>query len=201
MPAITAPVVLLDRTVATIESDAVLLDNRQAAHVLTTHLLEQRHVRIALVAGRPDIEISQHREEGYRKALAQHGLAADAALVAYGQFREEGACQATLALLDLPSPPTALVSSSNHTTIGIMRALAQRRLSCPGDISLVAIDELPWSSGFEPALTVAPQPANDMGRIASMWLLDRILGRYHGGARSSIHQGQLLVRRSVCRVA
>nr|WP_321984969.1 LacI family DNA-binding transcriptional regulator [uncultured Lichenicoccus sp.] len=194
---ITAPVVMLDRTVAGIEADAVLLDNRQAAEALTAHLIGQGHARIGLIAGRPDIEISQHREAGYRAALAKHGLAWEAGLIGYGQFHEDSACAATLALLDQPSPPTALVSTSNHTTIGIMRALAERRLACPADISLVAIDDLPWSSGFEPELTVAAQPADEMGRIASAWLLDRVLGRFGGGARTSVHRGRLVVRRSV----
>ncbi len=197
--AITAPVVLLDRTVAGLGADAVLLDNRQAAHDLTLHLIGRGHARIALVAGRPDIEISRDRESGYRAALANHGLATDAALVAYGQFHAAAACRATLALLDLPSPPTALVSTSNHTTVGIMRALAERRMACPADISLVAIDDLPWSSGFAPELTVAAQPADEMGRIAAAWLLERILGRFSGEARKSLHQARLVVRGSVRR--
>ncbi|WP_428377451.1 LacI family DNA-binding transcriptional regulator [Lichenicoccus sp.] len=195
--AITAPAVMLDRTIAGLHADAVLLDNHQAAHILTAHLIAQGHTRIGLVAGRPDIRISRHREAGYRTALAAHGLAVDATLIGYGQFQEDGAHRAALALLDLPSPPTALVSTSNHTTVGIMRALAERHLACPAGISLVAIDDLPWSTGFAPRLTVAAQPFEAMGRTASTWLLDRILGRYRGAPRSSVHQPRLVVRGSV----
>lgn len=72
--AIPSPVVLVDRRVPELDADTVLLDNQGAARRLTELLIARGHRRIAMVAGRQDIELSRDREAGYRAAMQAHGL-------------------------------------------------------------------------------------------------------------------------------
>lgn len=189
---ISAPVVLLDRNVPELHADAVLLDNEGAARLLTEHLLALGHSRIGLIAGAKGIEISQRRLAGYRAALADHGVVSPDDLVVFGEFQAGPACEASLRLIDRGERPSALIATSNHTAIGLMKALGTRRLACPGTISVAAIDRLPWTEGFRPRLTVAVQPAEEMGSTAMLWLLDRITHREFGPPRVSVHCATLI---------
>ncbi len=194
--AISTPAVLLDRRISGFDCDAVLLDNRSAVEVLTEHLLALGHRRIGIVCGPLDIELARERTDGYRSAFMRRQQQIDEALVVTGAFQPGPACQATLALLDHHTPPTALVSTSNHTTIGIMKALSQRHLCCPDDVSLAAIDDFAWSDVFSPRLTVAAQPVDAMGLNAATWLFDRLAGREQGQSRTVTHPARFIERGS-----
>lgn len=194
--AIPSPVVLVDRRVPELDADTVLLDNQGAARRLTELLIARGHRRIAMVAGRQDIELSRDREAGYRAAMQAHGLPHEE-LVAWGEFDATNARRAALHLVDRQPRPTALLSASNHTTIGIMNALAARGLRCPDDLSVAAIDDFSWAEGFHPRLTVAAQPIEQMGREAAAVLLDRVLGRRIGSPQAWVHEAEVIVRESV----
>jgi DNA-binding LacI/PurR family transcriptional regulator len=77
-------------------------------------------------------------------------------------------------LLDLPDPPTALFTGTNHLTFGALRLIQDRGLRIPDDVALVAFDEVAWMSVVRPPLTVAAQPTYELGRIAAELLLQRI---------------------------
>ena len=66
-------------------------DNLRGARLATEHLLELGHRRIAMLAGRPDLESAQLRERGYREALARAGVAVDQSLVRVGDYDPERA--------------------------------------------------------------------------------------------------------------
>ena len=192
--AISAPVVILDRQVPELQADVILLDNEGAARMLTGHLIGEGHRRIGIVAGAEDIGISRQRVAGYRMALASHGIASSDELVVYGHFQAAPAFEASLGLID--RRPTAVIATSNHTTIGLMRALASRGIACPAEISVASIDDFSWVEGFHPRLTVAAQPAEEMGIEAVRWLLDRIIQRETGPPRVAIHEASLIIRGS-----
>lgn len=193
---ISAPLVILDRQVPELQADVILLDNERAAAMLTEHLLAEGHRDIGIVAGTEGIEISRQRVAGYRMALARHGIAVCEDLIVFGQFQEEPAFEASLRLIDRRPRPSAVIATSNHTTIGLMRALAVRGIACPARISVAAIDDLSWTEGFNPRLTVAAQPAEQMGNEAIGWLLDRIAQRETGPPRVAVHGAALILRGS-----
>ena len=60
--------------------------------------------------------------------------------------------------------------------IGIVKALRDLKLNVPGDVSVVGFDDFPESMLLSPFLTVAAQPAYEMGRMATELLLKRISG-------------------------
>ena len=74
------------------------------------------------------------------------------------------------------SKPTAIFGANNFITIGVIKALHDLNVDVPEDISVVGFDDLPESMLVTPFLTVAAQPAYEMGRIATELLLKRISG-------------------------
>ena len=192
---VSSALVLLDRRIDGLDADAVLLDNHAAAAELTGHLLSLGHRRIGIVCGPPEVDLARERLEGFRAAFQHPGIAVAEDLVAMGGFQAGPAFDATLRLLDLPHRPTAFVSTSNHTTVGLITALQHRGLRCPEDVSLAAIDDFTWADAFSPRLTVAAQPVAAMGRAAVRCLLER-LGGERGEHRVLRFPAKIVVRGS-----
>ena len=118
----------------------------------TEHLLSLGHQRIAAITGPADMLCSLARLDGYRSALERAGVAADLALVRYGDFQHEGGFAGANELLDLPKPPTAVFAGSDQQAFGVYEAARQRGLRIPDDLSVVGFDELPVSRWASPPL-------------------------------------------------
>ena len=80
-------------------------------------------------------------------------------------------------------------------TLSAMRAISEMELRCPADIAVAGIDDLPWTAGFRPRLTVIAQPARAMGSEAARLLLDRIAKRRTGPPLRWVLPIKLHVRR------
>jgi LacI family transcriptional regulator len=165
--------VLLDRFVDA-GLDQVGCDNEQPTARLVEHLIDLGHRRIAMAIGIPGLSTTDERVRGYRTALEQGGLEFDPQLVAEGGSLRDQAQAAMHTLLDLPDPPTAVVSGNNFMTIGLLRAIAERGLSVPDDLALVAFDDFEWADLFAPRLTVIRQPTTELGSRAVELLLSRL---------------------------
>ena len=167
------PVVLLDRFVDA-PLDQVGCDNEQPTARLVEHLIGLGHRRIAMAIGIPGLSTTVERVRGYRLALEQGGIGFDPELVAEGGSLRDQAEAAMHSLLDLSEPPTAVVSGNNFMTIGLLRAIADRGLSVPDDLALVAFDDFEWADLFAPRLTVIRQPTTELGARAVELLLSRL---------------------------
>lgn len=197
---IRVPTVLVDRTLQGLaEFDWVTLDNRAAARMAVEYLVRSGHRRIGIVTGRPGISISTERLEGYREALEGTGIGFDEGLAACGAFHIDTAIKATATLLHRHPRPTAIFSTSNLTTIGVMRAITEQGFRCPKDISVTGIDDFEWSAAFSPGLTAVVQPIQAIGERAVERLLARIDGRVAAAPSRDVFAPQLVVRDS-CRV-
>ena len=168
------PVVVVDRRIRDLELDTVVLDNIGAAQALVGHLIEQGHRHIGAILASPAITTGHERCQGYQLALQAAGLPLDAGLIRTGLPKEVLGYQFASELLDLPEPPTALFTGNNLLTIGALRAIHERQLHLPADLSLVAFDDMEWTSLISPRLTVVAQPTYAMGQAAAELILKRI---------------------------
>ena len=173
------PVVVLDRRVARTTSTACAATPRRVPMPLTRHLIELGHRRIAVLTGRRTISTSADRVAGCRRALEEAGSTLDDALVRYGGFnfgnlnQADGHRMAQEVLAATADPPTAIFAANNFIAFGAIRALHEAGIRVPDDMSVVAFDDLPAEWVSEPFLTVAAQPAYEIGRHAAAMLLDR----------------------------
>ena len=67
-------------------------------------------------------------------------------------------------LLESETLPTAVFAASDSIAFGAMRAVQERGLSRPDDISVVGFNNLEMSLYTTPALTTMNAPAYDMGQ-------------------------------------
>src|ERR1700730_3049195 len=131
------PLVLIGRHPYFLNVVSVDVENRQGARDAVAHLIGLGHRRIGLINGQLQMEAAQARRDGYKQALLEAGVAIDAELMVDGFYSKVSAYQATLTLLDLPQPPTAIFASSDSMAIGALHAVRYRGLNVPEDLALI----------------------------------------------------------------
>jgi LacI family transcriptional regulator len=169
-----APTILLDRRIDGMPMDAVVVDNVQATREAIEHLIGLGHRRIALITGLPHLSTSRERLQGYREAMAAHGLRPSPHLVVQGDFRSGSAHDAALRVLRMAPRPTAVFASNNLMALGLLRAIRELGLRCPDEISVAAFDDFEEASLFTPGLTTIAQPTTAIGAKAVEMVLQRI---------------------------
>lgn len=197
------PFVLIDREVPGIEADAVIGDNKDGARKLMDHLLELGHRSIAFLNAPTDISTARLRLDGYREALALHGVPwRDDYYCELGYTRFVAADPVIDRLLGLPEPdrPTAIFAANNFIALAAIRSLRERGRRVPEDVSVVCFDDLEADYVVDPFLTVVSQPSYDFGSIGMQQLIDRIVGAA-ADWRTVMLPPRLLARRSSAAIS
>ncbi|WP_143527946.1 LacI family DNA-binding transcriptional regulator [Rubrobacter xylanophilus] len=186
-------VVALDRPIAGLPTDAVIVQNRAGTRRAVQHLIEHGHRRIAFVGAGRELYTTRKRLEGYREALREAGLeelvrleAPDAPSAA-GRMRE---------LLALNTPPTAVFAANNLITLGALQALEQAGARVPEDVALVGFDDFALAAVLRPRLTLVRQPADELGRRAARLLIDRLENKLPPTPRRTVLPTELIIRES-----
>jgi LacI family transcriptional regulator len=168
------PFVMVDQADPTNQSSTVYATNWQGAYDATTHLISLGHRRIGLITGRMDLASGIERLDGYKAALADHGLPLDESLICPGDFFQPTGYSGGHHLLSLPTPPTAIFASNDLMAFGVLQAAGERGLRVPDDLSVIGFDDIPHALMVHPRLTTVHQPLDQMGRVSVRMLLDLI---------------------------
>src|SRR5262249_52876149 len=99
------------------------IDNYGAIYRATGYLLDIGHRRIGMINGERGDVFADHREQGYRKALKEHGVAFRDELITNGAFIDDVGYRSMQDFLSLPDAPTAVLAGSMMTALGVMRAV------------------------------------------------------------------------------
>ena len=191
------PIVSTGRALDTRSALGFKLDNEQGANLAVRHLIELGHSRIAFVTGPANNNDASERLQGYTRALREADIGFDQALVVEGDFHEAGGLLAMNQLFDSKQKFTAVFAANDLSAYGVRLSLYRKGVRVPDDISLIGFDDLPGSSYTTPPLTTVRQPLYDMGRIATMSLLQLING---DRAKAHIPPLELVVRETTRRL-
>ncbi|MFM7290154.1 MAG: LacI family DNA-binding transcriptional regulator [Planctomycetia bacterium] len=168
------PVVLVDRGFPLLRLPSVMSDSRQGSFAAVSHLIGHGHRRIACIRGLAGTMPDDLRMQGYRDALAAHGIRFDARLVAGTGFGKEAGQAGMRALLAAGVEFTAAFAFSNLVGIGALESLLEAGLEVPADVSLVSFDEQPYSGVLAVPMTTVRQDPAEIGRLAIEMLCRRI---------------------------
>ncbi|WP_409293229.1 LacI family DNA-binding transcriptional regulator [Peribacillus sp. SCS-37] len=189
--------VLVDFTL-TQEVDCVVPDFRKAIHDSIGHLLELGHKKIGYIGGREFVNGSQpitdEREAAFYEYLALKDLYKEE-YKWLGRFTaEDGFCLMNEAL-GCPCRPTAFFVASDTMAIGAIRALHEKGISVPDDISIVSFNDIEMAQHIHPPLTTVRVHTEFMGMTAVDLLLDQIASR-RSLAKKIVIPCELIVRES-----
>jgi LacI family transcriptional regulator len=168
------PVCLVDRNINHFDCDRVLIDNQLGTYEATKLLINNGHTKIGIISGPLESTPGKERFTGYYRCLKDHNIDIEDDFIQYGDFREKSGYNLGVKLLELESPPTAILSSNNLMTIGLLEAINGKRLTIGRDIAVVGFDDIPIATLMNPKLTVVSRPMQEMGEIAAEMLLKRM---------------------------
>jgi len=166
------PLVIVDRRPEVAGIDVVRADAEGGAYELGRLLTRLGHEHMAVLTGPEYVPTAVDRAAGFAKALEEAGLPAP--VVIFGDFSLEAGHDMTRRLMQEEPRPTAIFAANNFIAIGTQHALDELSLRIPDDVALVGLDDLPAEMVTFPFLTVAAQPAEEIGRRAVELLLRRI---------------------------
>jgi len=169
-----ARVVVVDRWFADIRLPTVTSDNEHGAFIATNAIIEKGHRRIGCLQGRPGTSSNDERLAGFRRALQTASLDCDPKQIRGDDFSEASGYRATVELLDLYPDLSAVFAFSNQNALGALRALSERKLAIPTDVSLVMFDDAPFAEYLAAPLSVIRQDVEAIGSRAAELLLDQI---------------------------
>lgn len=152
--------------------DQILCDGYQAAVTAVEHLISLGHRHIGYI-GETDNET---RYQGYQDALESHHLPCSPSYVASVPQTSSGGLKGALKLLEQQPLLTAFFCSNDVTAIGAMRAIRDKGLRIPKDISVISIDDIDTAQYLSPMLTTIHVPIEEMGQMTAKILIDRITG-------------------------
>ncbi len=162
------PTVLVDYWVPGYDLSAVLIDNINGAREAVTYLVQKGHRRIAFLGGDLQHPSIKERLQGYRLALAEHGIDVDESLVVSDlpdtgfDDGEAGMRQ----LLDRQVPFTAVFAGNDAMAIGAMRILRERGVRIPDEVAVVGFDDTEAAALVTPPLTTVHVDKVELGAVA-----------------------------------
>lgn len=193
------PIVLIDRVLPDITAPSVSIDNADAGRIAATHLLEAGHRRIACVRGATESLIDSERLRGIREALKEGGIPNEDLIVAGEGYSETASRKAAEQILLHSPQPSAVITLSGQGILSLLKTIGEKGISIPGEVSVVAFDEQPWSSFMHPALTTIEQPVAEMAKEAVSFLksIQKAPSDIKLQNQSSVLKAKLIARDSV----
>jgi len=174
---LSTPLLLLGEHTFDGTYDHVAIDNVQAAHDATNHLIAQGRTSIAAIGDQPleDYATPLLRGTGYLKALLEAGIDphrhwARPALH-YRRIDGYNAAQDLIASTDVPD---AIFAYSDLLAIGAMKAVFDAGLTVPDDISVIGIDDIEEGRFTRPTLSTISLDTPYIARTAVVQLTRRI---------------------------
>jgi DNA-binding LacI/PurR family transcriptional regulator len=161
------------------------------ARMATQHLIDLGHTDIAHLAGSMDWFDGRVRKRGWESALRDAGLSPGSCLE--GDWRPASAYEMGLRLVREGRVPQAIFAASDHTALGLIRALVESGVRVPEDVSVVGYDDVEGSEFFLPPLTTVRQDFTSLANASIEVLLGAIEGREADRAPS---EPTLVVRKS-----
>jgi LacI family transcriptional regulator len=169
------PVVLVNRGLEDGGRPAVVADDRLGVRLAVEHLVELGHRRIAHLAGPQELSTGYLRLQGFNEAMEALGIEIDPELVlvssAFIESEGERLCNE---LLDRDTGVTAILAGNDLMALGCYDAFVARGIDCPGEISVVGYNDMPFTGWFNPPLTTVGLPHYEIGARAAELLLEQL---------------------------
>ena len=152
----------------------VTYSNRDSAADMIRFLISKGHERIAVIAGHPHSYPTAQRLLGIQMAMQQAGLSLPQEYIRYGDWEYESGKTQTKALLELPSPPTAIFAMNDLMAAGCMAVLTSYGCRIPEDIAVAGFDNREIAAYLQPPLTTIGLPTTQIGVQAALHIIDMI---------------------------
>ena len=166
------PVVTIDHIYN--DTTTILSDNVEGMSRLVDFVVESGHKKIAYIHG-AESSVTHTRLVTFNKKMEEHNLTVPDQYITESPYRDtHGAYECTLKLLELETPPTCIFYPDDYAAYGGMRAIAEKGLKVPDDVSVVGFDGIKVARHIRPRLTTYRQDTEELGLQAAKNLIELI---------------------------
>ena len=171
------PLVTVDRALADLSCDSVVVNNKGGMEQILDHLTALGHKKIVVLSGSRKVYTFSERADAAQN-YSDDIEVIDINAVEFDELYM-GAFEQTSILLMRHggNRPTAIVGANNAITAGILYALNLKGIKVPDVISVVAYGDSKWGRFYPTPVTSLRQPVEEMGTIAARLLFERINGK------------------------
>jgi LacI family transcriptional regulator len=160
------PLVSVDVGTNAPRSSIIEVDYAHGINQAVQHLAILGHRRIGFASGPMPHLTNVRRKEAFLQSVKKIGLPPKAAPVFQGDHTFEGGTEAALYFLSLQNRPTAIICSNDLMAVGVLRVLAERGISVPGDMSVVGFDDIHLAEFANPPLSTVRMSREDLAHAA-----------------------------------
>jgi LacI family transcriptional regulator, galactose operon repressor len=167
--------VLVNRRQEELPVSSATADDRMGMRLSVEHLLSLGHTRIAHLAGPLDYSTGLDRHESFHASMRDAGHDPDPNLVRVAEaFTEAEGARLCAELIAEGRDFTAVAAANDLLALGCYDVFAERRIRCPGEVSVVGFNDMPFADRFQPPLTTIHIPHYEIGAAAAELMLERL---------------------------
>lgn len=177
----------------------IVLNHGRAACLALEHLHELGHRQIAYIKGQAFSSDTESRWAAIVRAARKFRLPVNSHLTVQLEGDSPGpqlGYDVTQRLLSRGESFTALFAFNDVSAIGAIRALRERGLRVPEDVSVIGFDDIQSAAFQNPGLTTIRQPLRKMGERAAETVLKRIVSPRNFHLKVITVEPELIVRGS-----
>lgn len=190
------PVVFLDRNITGKKASCVLLESYKTGWTSAKYLYEMGHRKIMFVKGTDTFDAVK-RFQGFCDFLQEQGTKLDERYCIHGDFDRNIAYQSMMAFLESGNPlPDAIFACNDDSAFGCFKALDEKGIKVPDDVSVLGCDDIELSRWYIPSLATVSTDIDQQGISAARALMELINGE---PSKTVTIPGKLIERASCIR--
>jgi LacI family transcriptional regulator len=199
--ALSRPMVFIDTWFPLAVFDCIDMDNDDGVFQSIQYLYSCGHRSIGLVKSNYETRNFKMREEAFRESMEYFSMPVqEKFIVPVDPTVDKAAEDLERFLGGTRSLPSAFFCMNDIMAYGCMRALRNRHIRTPKDVSIIGFDDLPSSSITDPPLTTIRVSTHQIGERALERLSDKINGLAHASPEKILVAGKLVIRSSVRQI-
>ncbi|WP_149274634.1 LacI family DNA-binding transcriptional regulator [Pareuzebyella sediminis] len=191
------PLVLFDRVTDEVACDKVILNDKKIAYEATKKLLLDNRKRIALLTTESYFNVSEKRNQGYKKALKEYGIDYDKRLTLVLPYK--GVDESDVRTFFERQQIDAVLCVNEIFAILAMSVAQKMGYKIPEEIAVIGFTDGLLSQYANPSLTTVAQHGVKMGEIAAEMLINRVEAEMESDEevyRTEVLQATLIERNS-----
>ena len=155
------------------QSTMIDIDHGHGTNLALNYLKSLGHRKLGMLNGDEGVFANFGREAIFRRFCQANGMLFEP-YIRKGAFSIQSGYEMMISLIDSGDLPTAIFAASDPIAIGALKAMADRGVRVPDQVSLIGFDDISMASYTSPALTTVHTPAYDMGYLATKLLTGSI---------------------------
>ena len=173
------------------------IDDENAAFSVVKTLIEKGHKKIAHIRHTTKRLSSIYRYEGYMRALKEFNLGLNLNYVAIGKGTEKGSYKAMTEIINNSKEdlPTAVFAGTDLMASHAIKAIQDKGLKVPDDISVIGYDNTSLAKYSSPSISSVDVPISEISKFAVENLINMIEGKEF--EREYKFQTEIILRESV----